>query len=72
VGIGEDGGLDRGASSDHTAGESFGLDVRGSEDSRKASGSSFGDTIVGASVILEALGSGVRSTRLRLVGGSSS
>jgi hypothetical protein len=34
VGMGEEGGLDRGASSDHTAGEFFGLDVEGSEGSR--------------------------------------
>jgi hypothetical protein len=39
VGMGEDGGLDRGASSDHTAGEFFGLDVGGSDDSTKALGS---------------------------------
>jgi hypothetical protein len=35
-GIGEEGGLDRGASSDHIAGEFFGLDVGGFDDARKA------------------------------------
>lgn len=34
--MGEEGGLDRGAASDHIAGEFFGLDVGGSEHVRKA------------------------------------
>jgi hypothetical protein len=36
VGKGEDGGLDRGVSSDHSTGELFGLDVGGSVVSRGA------------------------------------
>jgi hypothetical protein len=72
VGKGEDGGLDRGASSDQSAGEFLGLDVGGSEASRGAVESfmraSSGFVLaVSTSVVCMA-----HSTRLRLVGGSSS
>lgn len=71
VGTGEDSGLDRGASSDHMAGEFFGLEVVEPDDSRGAS-----ESITTASLsVAEELVSTVFSafsTRLRLVNGSSS
>jgi hypothetical protein len=70
--MGDDGGLDRGASSDQTAGEVFGLDVGGSEDSQRDSvplAIIFGTRVL---VMLVSESSVGRSTRRRLVGGSSS
>lgn len=71
-GTGDDGGLDRGGSSEKTAGESFGLDGGGVElprptDETMTAGAASGDVKVAAWVL-----SVVVSTRLRLVGGSSS
>jgi hypothetical protein len=70
--MGDDGGLDRGASSDHTAGESFGLDVGSSESSRVRSSWVTGASLVGVPIVSRSVGFGGHSTRLRLVGGSSS
>lgn len=72
VAKGEDGGLDRGVASDHSAGEFFGLDVGGSAvaggDSESFTGASSGHVLeIMTSVVCTA-----HSTRLRLVGGSSS
>jgi hypothetical protein len=72
LGTGEDGGLDRGASSENTPGKFFGLDVGGSEDSVGAFETSEGGSTVCAAVCSVSAASGARSTRLRLVGGSSS
>lgn len=71
-GTGDEGGLDRGASSDHVACESFGLDVGGSEDVGADAGISACDLIVCDVGIVVATVTGALSTRLRLVGGSSS
>jgi hypothetical protein len=72
AGKGEDGGLDRGVSSDQSAGEFLGLDVGGSMALRGAT-ESFTEASDG--LVLAILTSVVciaHSTRLRLVGGSSS
>jgi hypothetical protein len=68
---GDDGGLDLGASSDQIAAEVFGLDVGGSEESHVGF-----EQLIGANISAlrcsALLLSRVRSTRLRLIGGSSS
>jgi hypothetical protein len=70
VGTGDDGGLDRGTSSDHGADDDLGLDVRGSEVSRVGERRFEGDEYV--AVASASWSTVVVSTRLRLVGGSSS
>jgi hypothetical protein len=71
VGTGEDGGLDRGASSDHIVGVTFGLEVGRCDDSGDNSQSlttaSFSVVEELVSTVLSAF-----STRLRLEDGSSS
>lgn len=69
---GDDGGLDRGVSSDHTAGEFFGLDVGGSEASLGIIESFKVVPDVCIFVVSTSVASKAHSTRLRLVGGSSS
>jgi len=71
-GTGDDGGLDRGASSDHIAGEFLGLDVGGSDDSRGAVEISGSDSTRKDAVTVVWTVWCVDSTRLRLVGGPSS
>jgi hypothetical protein len=70
--MGEDGGLDRGVASDHSAGEFFGLDVGGSEAPRGGSESFGGASSGHVPGILTSVVFTAHSTRLRLVGGSSS
>jgi hypothetical protein len=71
-GAGDDGGLDRGGSSEKTAGESFGLDVGGVEVSRvRDEILAAGDVAIVFKISVLVL-SVVVPTRLRLVGGSSS
>jgi len=71
-GTGDDGGLDRGASSDHTAGEYFGLDVGGSEGSQGLSEVYATASMGCVAAIPVSVVSGAHSTRLRFAGGSSS
>lgn len=71
-GMGDDGGLDRSASSDQTADKCFGLDLGGSEDMARATGGSSKDSTFGRDASSLSVLSSTRSTRLRLVGGSSS
>lgn len=70
-GVGEDGGLDRDGSSEKIAGESFGLDGGGVEDSRAGDDASRICATVDVSMIVVSMLSVVSWTRLRLVGGSS-
>jgi hypothetical protein len=71
-GAGDEGGLDRDASSEKMAGESFGLDVGGVQVSRGGAQLSSVEETVGAFTMSTLVFSTVDSTRLRLVGGSSS
>jgi hypothetical protein len=68
---GEEGGLDRGASSDHISGGLFGLEVAISDESRGISESMVAVSLCGAEDFASIV-SPAMSTRLRLVGGSSS
>jgi hypothetical protein len=69
---GDEGGLDRGASSEKMAGESFGLDMGGVDVSRGGPQFSRIEETVADSIMSTLVFSTVDSTRLRLVGGSSS
>jgi hypothetical protein len=70
--MGEDGGLDRGTSSDHGAGELFELDVGGSAISRGGSESIAGTSSGSVLGVLSSVVCTAHSTRLRLAGGSAS
>jgi hypothetical protein len=72
VGKGEDGGLDRGVSSDQSAGEFLGLDVGGSPGFRGAVESFTEASDVFVLAMLTSVVCIAHSTRLRLAGGSSS
>jgi len=66
-GAGDEGGLDRGGSSEKTTGESRGLDAGGADDSR------VGEEVLGVGEIARAAASGLSTlipTRLRFAGGS--
>ena len=70
-GVGDDGGLDRGGSSEKIACESFGLDGGGVDESRVGDEVSRGCATGNVFIIAVSMLSILSSTRLRLVGGSS-
>ena len=67
----DDGGLDRGGSSEKIAGSSFGLDGGGVDDSRAGDEALRGCATGNVFIIAVSMLSILSSTRLRLVGGSS-
>ena len=69
--VGDEGGLDRGSASENKAGNSPGLDGCGVELSRAMVCVLTGDSGGGFGAASTSVLSGVHSTRLRLVGGSS-